>query len=94
MPTLTLKNVPESLLELLRKIALAERRSASQEALFLIEEGLRKRVGEALPIAKLHGAAQTAAWEQLAGRWRSDQTAADEVKAIVGARTPGRPVDL
>jgi hypothetical protein len=92
--SLTLKNVPESLIELLRKAALAERRSDNQEALFLIEEGLRKRLGEPLPVSKPHVAAQIEAWEQLAGRWSSEKTVAEEVKGILDARTPGRPVDL
>ena len=94
MASLTLKNVPESLIDLLRKTALTERRSATQEALFLIEEGLRKRLGEPFSISKAHVAAQIAAWERLAGRWSSDKTVEEEVKGILAARTPGRPVDL
>ncbi len=94
MASLTLRNVPESLIELLRKTALTERRSINQEALSLIEEGLRKRLAEPFPVSKPHVAAQIAAWERLAGRWSSDKTVSEEVKAILAARTPGRPVDL
>ncbi len=94
MASLTLKNVPESLIELLRKTALAERRSANQEALFLIEEGLRKRHDDSASRSKSPADAQVAAWERLAGRWSSDKPVFEEIQQILAARTPGRPVDL
>ena len=94
MPSLTLKNVPESLMDRLRDAAEVERRSMSQEALYLIEEGLRRRIAEPGSGLKPHVAAQVAAWERLAGQWKSDQPVADEVKDILAARSAGRRVDL
>ncbi|MDP2270415.1 MAG: hypothetical protein Q8K32_06745 [Archangium sp.] len=51
MSTLTLKQVPDSLLERLRAAAHRERRSANQQALYLLEQALelsRPSFGEAL----------------------------------------------
>lgn len=51
MSTLTLKQVPEALLERLRAEAQRQRRSANQQALYLLEQALdrsRPSFGEAL----------------------------------------------
>ena len=42
MSTLTLKQVPEALLDRLRAEALRQRRSVNQQALFLLEQTLQK----------------------------------------------------
>lgn len=93
MSSLTLKNVPDKLMDLLREAAEVERRSLSQEALYLIEEGLQRRLGDGTPL-KPHVALQVAAWERIAGRWRSEKPIAGEVKVVLDARTHGRRVDL
>lgn len=68
MASITLKNVPDELLDALREAAQRDRRTMTQEILYLLETalcGLPKAV-EA-PDAK----AQVAAWRKLAGKWES-----------------------
>jgi plasmid stability protein len=92
MPTVTLRNVPESLLESLRKRAVEERRSLNQEAIHLLEESLG-----AVEKARRAEAArdeQVQAWRRLAGEWRSSQTVAEEIADIYSARSGGREVEL
>lgn len=91
MASITLKNVPDELLEDLRETALEERRSINQQALQLLVEalGTRKRTGRT---PKARG--QLAAWRALAGKWRSDEDAATEVKRVYTMRSRGRKVDL
>ncbi|RPI59865.1 MAG: hypothetical protein EHM50_08415 [Lysobacterales bacterium] len=93
MSSLTLKNVPDELLEDLRETALQERRSVNQQALQLLIEALRtrKRGG---PVRATRAGGQLAAWRALAGRWRSDEDAATETKRIYSRRTRGRKVGL
>lgn len=43
MATLTLKQVPESLLNELREVAERERRSVNQQAIYLLEEAVKLR---------------------------------------------------
>jgi hypothetical protein len=89
MPSITLKNVPESLLARLRAAATRARRSLNQEALVLIEGGLA-----ASETAEERAARQVSAWRTLAGGWATEATFEDEVAALYAARTTGRAVDL
>ena len=92
MATPTLKNVPESLLDELRKRASADRRSLNQEAIHLLEQTLI--AAEAARQTKEAWQRQVEAWQRVAGRWRSQQTAAEEIQQIYTARTRGRDVTL
>jgi plasmid stability protein len=92
MPSVTLKNIPPDLLDRLRKRAAGERRSLNQEVIHLLqqvldaveESGLLKEIAER----------QVKAWRQIAGRWRSRESAAQEIRRIYSARTRGRDVEL
>ncbi len=95
MPSLTLKNIPPPLLETLRQRADEDRRSLTQEVLYLLEQALREKQSpwrEYLSEAEI--GRQCDAWLQLAGGWQSDRPVADEVAEIYAARTPGRDVEL
>jgi hypothetical protein len=87
--SITLKDVPEELLNRLRRAAAQERRSLNQEALLLIEGGLAARES-----AEERALRQVEAWRALAGTWVSDRTFEDEVAGLYAGRTPGKDVDL
>lgn len=92
MPSITIKNIPEPLLDRVRQRAAAEHRSVNKEFLQLVEMALSGE--QARAAVREQVAQQTAAWSGLAGSWVSDVDAVDEVKAIYEARTAGRAVDL
>jgi len=92
MPSLTLKNIPEPLLERLRERAGADRRSLTQEILFLLEEALARFPRERGMEAQARG--QADAWSKLSGGWRSDLDPEEEADRILAARTRGRDVEL
>lgn len=92
MSSLTLKNVPEALLDELRERATSERRSLNQEALHLLEEALWRSPREASIDDEIR--LQVEEWSKLAGRWKSDLPVEEEIAQILGSRTGGRPVDL
>jgi len=92
MASLTLKNIPEPLLERLRERAGADRRSLTQEILYLLEDALVR-------VPREHGMesqarAQADAWSRLAGGWQSDLDPQEEAGQILAARTHGRGVEL
>ncbi|MCA2979512.1 MAG: plasmid stability protein [Myxococcaceae bacterium] len=89
MTSITLKDVPKALLSRLRAAAARERRSLNQEALVLLEGGLRARES-----AEERAERQVEAWRALAGSWRSDRPFEDEVADLYAARSPGRDLDL
>ena len=101
MVSLTLKNLPDDLMERLRARAAAERRSVVQQATWLIERGLdAERPGRVHEPSVAYGrlradaTPQVDAWRRLAGQWRSDETAEEEKAALRKARTSGREVTL
>lgn len=94
MASITVKNIPEYLLDRVRKLAAKDHRSLNKEFLHLIELALRgERVSSADRVRE-QVKAQTDAWTALAGRWQSDLDKVAETEAIYAARSTGRPVDL
>lgn len=92
MPSVTLKNIPHDLLDRLRKRAAGERRSLNQEVIHLLEQVLD--AVEESDLLKEIAERQVKAWRRIAGRWRSGESAAKEVRRIYSARTRGRNVEL
>ena len=43
MPSLTLKNIPEELMDELREVAEQERRSITQQVLYMLEQAIARR---------------------------------------------------
>lgn len=91
MASLTLKDIPDPLLERLRERAESDRRSLTQEILFLLEEALRGAGGRSR--ADTEAQAQADAWARLAGEWPSDRDKDEEIEEILGSRTRGRELD-
>lgn len=92
MASLTIKDMPEELLEDLRELAERDRRSMTQEAIVLLTKIIDQRRESEEP--RTEAAAQAEAWETLAGRWTSGESVDDEVSDIYESRTRGREVDL
>ncbi len=93
MVNLTIRNIPEDLLEKLRRLSKAERRSLNSEVLVVLEKCLEDYKPEKdyvfIPVE-----AQVEMWKKLAGEW-DDPRPAEEIAADVREhRTPGRKVDI
>ncbi len=95
MSSITIKDIPEDLLERLRLRAAYDKRSMNKEVVHLLDLALS---GEMAPTGASTMArridAQIHAWKRLAGRWESDLEAADEIQQMYNARSPGRRVEL
>ena len=96
MSSLTLKNMPDDLLENLRQRAREQRRSLNSEAIILLEKALAADApAPPASVIETERNAQLAAWERLGGRWPGGDAALDALVAdIYDARTEGREVDL
>jgi hypothetical protein len=93
MTALTLKNLSPKLLRSLRAAAIHDRRSLTQEVIYLLDLALHVRAARPQQPA-FDVEAQLAAWRRLAGTWRSDVEPAVEAERLTAARTPGRKVEL
>lgn len=95
MSSITVKDVPDKLLEQLRRRAQQDKRSMNREAIHLLELALTGRPVDQYHAGKIQDIkSQIQAWRKLAGRWDSDLDTADEIERIYAARTRGRQVDL
>jgi plasmid stability protein len=99
MASLTLKNIPEDLLEALRGAAREDRRSLSQEIFHLLDLGLLGRRDSRVARSRstpdvADTASQLAAWRALAGKWVSDVDERTEARRLMRRRTPGRKVSM
>ena len=92
MATVTLKNVPEDLLDRLRKLATTERRSLNQQILYLLESA--EDPEERQQRLKAEAERQTGAWRRLSGRWQSGESVQEEITRIYASRTKGREIEL
>jgi plasmid stability protein len=94
MASITIKDIPEDLLERLRHRAAEDRRSMNREIIHLLNLALSSNPADrdAADMARRIDA-QIRAWRQLAGRWESDLDAAEEIEDIYAARSGGRQVD-
>ncbi len=92
MASLTLKNLPDELLGALREAAERDRRSLTQEIIYLLAAAVRG--GERSAGRSPDVEAQVAAWRKLAGKWESNLDQATEAERIMERRTEGREVDL
>jgi hypothetical protein len=94
MPSLTLKDIPISLMDRLRSRAVQDQRSLNREAIWLLEQALTPSINPAERLQQ-ETEAQLAAWQVLAGRWQGDRQETDTlVQDIYQARTRGREFSL
>jgi len=95
MSSITIKDVPDRLLERLRRRAQADKRSMNREAIHLLDLALANQsVDQGVGGKSREIEDQILAWRRLAGQWDSDLDTAAEIEQIYAARTLGRRVDL
>ncbi len=95
MPSITIKDMPDTLLERLRRRAQEDKRSINREASHLLDLALTGQPVDQDMVSKIREVeSQVKAWRKLAGLWDSDLDTADEIARIYAARTPGRRVGL
>ena len=97
--SLTLKSMPENLLEGLRSAADAAHRSLNKEVIHPLERSFDKPMKATMKTGaeewdKTRVMEQVTAWEHLAGSWESDLSIEAEIEALYAARTEGRKVEL
>ena len=94
MASITIKNIPDELLQRVRSQAAADKRSMTKEIIYLLEMALAGPHEANESRLRCEAAMQVEAWTRLSGRWQSDQTSAEEIQTLYAHRSGGRDVDL
>ena len=93
MANLTIRNLPEDLLEKLRSQSKTEKRSLNNEILMVLEKCVDLYDAD-VKADTFSQEAQVELWKKLAGEW-DDERSAEEISADIAAhRTRGRKVDF
>ena len=95
MANITIRNIPDSVLEKIRTLSNIEKRSINSELLLLIETGLNeetKRKGDTENI--LPKETQLEIWDKLIGKWKDKRSSKEIIEDIYKNRTSGRQIDL
>jgi len=93
MASLTVRNIPEQLMDNLRILSERERRSLNNEVLVVLEEGFNSKA-ERLEAAPLGSGLQADLWLDLCGLWQDERTTDEIIEYIHASRTLGREVTL
>jgi len=98
MTSLTLRNIPDEVIEVARVLSKKEKRSLNNEMVLLLEEGvsrhLEERNGAELKPISLNVEVQTELWGKLAGAWEDKRSTDAIIQDIYQSRTKGREYSL
>jgi plasmid stability protein len=95
MASITIRNIPDEVLERIRALSSIERRSLNNEILVILERGTYSEYEEKLVKRKyLSKSTQMEIWKQLAGTWSDSRSAKEIIEDIYAHRTAGREVEL
>jgi plasmid stability protein len=95
MATLTIRNIPDDLLNKIRILSIIEKRSLNNEILMVLEKGLSKESDSVNYVKnQLSNDTQIKLWQNLCGKWKDSKSTAEIISDIIGSRSQGRKVDL
>jgi plasmid stability protein len=95
MANITVRNIPEELLNKLRTLSTLEKRSLNNEILAILEKGIaRESNRNSWMTASQPKDTQLKVWENLCGRWKDKRQTDEIIRNVIGSRSMGREVDL
>ena len=95
MANLTVRNIPDELLNKIRLLSIIEKRSVNSEILMVLEKGVSKESDSVRYVKnQLSNDTQIKLWQNLCGRWEDSRNTAEIISDIIDNRSQGRSVDL
>jgi len=95
MSNITVRNIPQELLQKLRMLSTLGKRSLNNEILMVLEKGIVKE-SESVTYFKDHLSKDTQIkiWKNLCGRWEDSRSTSDIIDDIFDSRSEGRNIFL
>ena len=95
MKSITVRNIPDELLDRLRTLSVIEKRSLNNEILVVLEKGLAKESDDKTNFKNhLSMETQIKIWQNLSGQWQDNRSTDEIIRDIIESRSEGRSVDL
>ncbi|MFA6291145.1 MAG: hypothetical protein WC637_05150 [Victivallales bacterium] len=89
MKSITVRNIPDEILEAVRILSIKERRSLNNELLVIMENGLNS-----MSSSELKTDLKEEPWKKLAGKWKDKRNTRDIIDDIYSSRTIGKDIKL
>ncbi len=93
MTNITVKNIPDEIIEKIKILSEIEKRSINNEILVILEKGLSKKIYTIKKI-QLSKDTQIKIWENLCGKWEDKRSTKEIIDDIYSNRSLGREINL
>ena len=96
MPSLTIRDIPNEVMDKIKILSKKERRSINSEILMIIENGLMSHNDQNTSSSShvISKETQLSIWENISGKWEDDRKTEDIINNIYESRSKGRDVEL
>ncbi|MBI5207914.1 MAG: Arc family DNA-binding protein [Candidatus Firestonebacteria bacterium] len=95
MVNMTLRNIPEDIIDKIKILSVLERRSMNSEILVVLEKGLKEETMIDEQSEKIiNPEIQIKIWENLCGKWKDKRSTEKIIDNIISTRSKGRKVEL
>ena len=92
---LTIRNIPDDVINKIRTLSQMEKRSLNNEILLVLERGIQEEVKHLFNIKRnISRNAQVNIWKRLSNEWQDDRTTDEIINDIYNSRTLGREFQL
>ncbi len=92
---LTIRNIPDDVINKIKTLSLMEKRSLNNEILLVLERGIQEEVKHLFNIKRsISKNVQVNIWERLSKEWQDDRTTDEIINDIYNSRTLGREFQL
>ena len=92
---LTIRNIPDNVINKIRTLSQMEDRSLNNEILFVLERGVQEKLQHSFDIKRnINKDNQIKIWMNLSHRWQDDRTTDEIISDIYNSRTLGREFQL
>ena len=94
MPSITIRNIPDSVMDKIRRLSVLEHRSLNGEMVTVLEKGLKTEERSLAGKEHISREVQVRHWKLLAGKWKDPRSGRKIAREIAADRTAGRETDL
>ncbi len=95
MASITVRNIPDEVLERIKTLSMIERRSINSEILVILERGaFNEYEGKMQRQRHLSKSTRMEIWKGMLGTWEDTRSTREIIEDIYSNRTVGRDVDL
>ena len=92
---LTIRNIPDYVINKIRTLSQMEKRSLNNEILLVLERGVQEEVRHLFNIKRnINKSAQIDSWRRLSKEWQDDRSTDEIINDIYNSRTLGREFQL